>query len=332
MSGVKKVEGSALPEGHPIHTLMEEHSIIVDYASKLMVLAENMKKARGAGTVEKLLENLDHIVDHLRESEKHYQREENVLFPHMEKHGITGPPAQMWTEHDEIRDVKKKLYALSDLERPGNPATFRNEIGEVSSQLLEMLQMHFHKENTVLFPMGIRAIGAAEWEAIVRECDEIGYSIFTPINARGAPPAKGKAGEVSGSFGAVALETGGFSRDELETVLDTLPVDMTFVGADDKVRYFSNSKDRIFPRTKAIIGRTVQNCHPQKSVHAVQKILDDFRTNKRDGAEFWINMGPKMIHIRYFALRRDGKYLGALEVSQDVAPLRKLQGEKRLLD
>ena len=332
MSGVKNVEGSALPEGHPIHTLMEEHSIIVDYASKLMVLAENMKKARGAGTVEKLLENLDHIVDHLRESEKHYQREENVLFPHMEKHGITGPPAQMWTEHDEIRDVKKKLYALSDLERPGNPATFRNEIGEVSSQLLEMLQMHFHKENTVLFPMGIRAIGAAEWEAIVRECDEIGYSIFLPVNARGAgrPAEAGRKAPAPGD--RVVFETGSFTRDELESILDTLPVDMTFVSADEKVRYFSNSRERIFPRTKAIIGRKVLNCHPQKSFHVVQKILDDFRAGKRDVAEFWIDLGEKMVHIRYFAVRRQGKFLGTIEVSQDIAPLRKLQGQKRLLD
>ena len=332
MSGVRKEQKGVLPEGHPIHTLMEEHSIILNMASKLMVLAESMKKARGAGTVEKLQEKLDHIVDHFRESERHYQREENVLFPHLEKHGITGPPAQMWTEHNEIRALKKKLYALSDKEGPVNLSAFQQELGEISSQLLEMLQMHFHKENTVLFPMSLKVVGDAEWENIAKESEEIGYSIFTPVNARGPPQAKGKATEGAGSQTGVALETGGFSRDELETVLDTLPVDITFVGAKDEVRFFSNSKDRIFPRTKAIIGRTVQNCHPQKSVHVVQKILDDFRTGKRDVAEFWINMGPKMVHIRYFALRRGGKYIGTLEVSQDIAPLRKLQGDKRLLD
>jgi DUF438 domain-containing protein len=107
---------------------------------------------------------------------------------------------------------------------------------------------------------------------------------------------------------------------------------MTFVDANEQVRYFSNSRERIFPRTKAILGRKVQNCHPQKSYPAVQRILDDFRDGKRDIAEFWINAAEKMVHIRYFALRRDGKFLGTVEVSQDIAPVRKLKGEKRLLD
>jgi len=332
MSGVRKEREGVLPEGHPIHTLMEEHSIILDFASKLMVLSESMKKARGAGTVEKLQEKLDHLADHFRESERHYQREENVLFPHLEKHGITGPPAQMWTEHNEIRVQKKRLYSLAETEKPANLAAFQQDLGEVSSKLSEMLQMHFHKENTVLFPMSLRAVAKDEWDAMVAECDEIGYSIFTPVNARGQGPEKAKAAGAAVAGDIVALETGEFSAEELETILDTMPVDMTFVGADDRVRYFSNSRDRIFPRTKAIIGRNVQNCHPQKSVHVVQKILDDFREGKRDVAEFWINMGPRMIHIRYFALRRKGKYLGTLEISQDIAPLRKLQGDKRLLD
>jgi hypothetical protein len=332
MSGVKKDEGGVLPEGHPIHTLMEEHSMILDFASKLLVLAESMKKARGAGTVEKLQERLDHLADHFKESARHYEREENVLFPHLEKHGITGPPAQMWTEHNEIRDVKKRLYALADTEKPASLAAFQQELWEVSSKLSEKLQMHFHKENTVLFPMSLRVVGKTEWDTIVEECDEIGYTIFTPVNARGRAPVKGDAPGAAVAKRKITLETGGFSADELETILDTLPVDITFVGEGDEVRYFSNSRDRIFPRTKAIIGRNVQNCHPEKSVHVVQKILDDFRAGRRDSAEFWINMGPRMINIRYFALRRKGKYIGTLEVSQDIAPLRKLQGEKRLLD
>jgi len=130
----------------------------------------------------------------------------------------------------------------------------------------------------------------------------------------------------------VLFETGEFLTKELEAVLNTLPVDITFVDKEDRVRYFSQSKERIFPRTKAIIGRKVQQCHPQKSLHVVEEILNDFRENKRDRAEFWINLGGRLIYIRYFAVRdKAEKYLGCLEVTQDITDIKKIEGEKRLL-
>ena len=334
---------ASLPEGHPIHTLMEEHGLILDFALKLRVAAENFQKASGAGTLERLMENLDHLADHFKDSEKHYLREENVLFPHIEKHGITGPPAQMWNEHNNIRELKKRFYALAEQEMPKDIVKFKKELMEVATGLMDKLGMHFEKENNVLFPMSLRAIDDKEWVDIVEGFDEIGYTIFTPITSRTIPKAvkpkeegagvrksPGAALELSGD--RLMFETGSFTREELESMLDTVPFDMTFVDSNEEVRYFSNSKERIFPRTKAIIGRKVQNCHPQKSYAVVQRILDDFRSGKRDVAEFWINAGEKMVHIRYFALRRNGKFLGTVEVSQDIAPLRKLQGEKRLLD
>ena len=335
MSGASKSKGGLAPEGHPIHTLMEEHSIILDFALKLRLVAENLQKAKGAGTMEQLMENIDHLVDHLRESENHYVREENVLFPHMEKHGIEGPPAQMWNEHNQIREVKKRLYALAEQESPKDPVKFKTEMLETAVGLSDLLSMHFNKENTMLFPMALQAIEGGEWDEISAGFDDIGYGVFRPIGARGTGERKEPAGkkaalEVSGD--RIVFETGSFNREELETMLDTVPFDMTFVDAKDQVRYFSNSKERIFPRTKAIIGRKVQNCHPQKSFPVVQKILDDFKSGKRDVAEFWLGAGEKMVHIRYFALRRSGKFLGTVEVSQDIAPVRKLNGEKRLLD
>jgi DUF438 domain-containing protein len=169
---------------------MEEHSIILDIASKLIMVAENLKKARGAGTVEKLMEDLDHLADHLKEAEKHYQREEMVLFPHMEKHGITGPLAQIWNEHDEIRGVEKKLYALSDQDGPVNLTAYGHELWELVTGLSAKLEAHSTKENTVLFPMSLRAVGPEEWAGIAVECDRIGYSIFTPINFRKAPDGR----------------------------------------------------------------------------------------------------------------------------------------------
>ena len=129
------------------------------------------------------------------------------------------------------------------------------------------------------------------------------------------------------------FEIGSVTKDELEALLNTLPVDITFVDKEDTVRYFSQSKERIFPRAKAVIGRKVQQCHPQKSVHVVSQILDDFRNGRRDLAEFWIQLKERLILIRYFAIRsKDNEYLGCLEVTQDITDLKKIEGEKRLLE
>jgi len=130
----------------------------------------------------------------------------------------------------------------------------------------------------------------------------------------------------------IVFEIGSMSKEELETLLNTLPVDITFVDKEDTVQYFSQSKERIFPRTKAVIGRKVQQCHPQKSLHVVNKILKDFKNNKRDFAEFWINLNNRLIYIRYFPVRnKSGDYLGCLEVTQDITDIKKIEGEKRLL-
>jgi DUF438 domain-containing protein len=115
-------------------------------------------------------------------------------------------------------------------------------------------------------------------------------------------------------------------------VLNTIPFDMTFVDADDRVRYFTQGKERIFARSRAILGRKVQQCHPPSSSHVVEKILEDFRSGREDHAAFWIAMGERFIHIEYFAIRgEEGEYLGTLEVSQDLTEKRKLEGEQRLL-
>ncbi|MFW9924689.1 MAG: PAS domain-containing protein, partial [Candidatus Thorarchaeota archaeon] len=133
--------------------------------------------------------------------------------------------------------------------------------------------------------------------------------------------------------GMIEFETGPLPLAVLEPIFNTLPIDITFVDPEDNVRYFSKGEERIFVRTKAVIGRSVQNCHPHKSIHVVNKILSDFREGKRKVAEFWIQLGERKIHIRYFAVHsKEGKYLGCLEVSQDITEIQKLEGQKRLLD
>jgi len=133
--------------------------------------------------------------------------------------------------------------------------------------------------------------------------------------------------------GVVQFDTGSLSKEEIEAILNALPVDISFVDANDAVKYFNKAEKRIFVRTKAVIGRKVQICHPQKSVHIVNKILEAFKTGKKDVAEFWITMNNRLIHIRYFAVRnKNGKYLGTMEVTQDLTDIKKIEGQKKLLD
>ena len=123
------------------------------------------------------------------------------------------------------------------------------------------------------------------------------------------------------------------SFDTLETILDALPVEMSFVDKDDTVRYYSKGDKRIFKRSPAVIGKKVQNCHPQKSLYKVEQVVSELKAGKRDMAEFWIDLNGRKIYIRYFPVRnKQGKYLGIIEVTQDITDIQKIEGEKRLLD
>ncbi len=126
--------------------------------------------------------------------------------------------------------------------------------------------------------------------------------------------------------------TGELDKESLDAMLDALPVEISFVDKDDTVRYFNKNGNRIFPRPPGVIGKKVQNCHPPKSLHKVEQILEDFKNNRRDSAEFWIDLKGMKVYIRYFAVRdKDGNYLGCLEASQDITEIQKIEGEKRLV-
>jgi DUF438 domain-containing protein len=133
--------------------------------------------------------------------------------------------------------------------------------------------------------------------------------------------------------GKIELPTGTIKINELMPLLNTLPFDLTFVDNEDTVRYFSEGKDRIFSRTKSIIGRKVQNCHPPQSVDVVEKILKSFKDGTKDTYDFWLNLKGKLVYIRYYAVRdRARRYLGTVEITQDITAIQKITGEKRLLD
>jgi hypothetical protein len=318
--------------GHPLNILMEEHRILLATAEELFSLVEALKEG-DLQALESKTPRLHHLIHHLKDSVKHYHREENVLFPYLEKHGVTQPPAIMWMEHDQIRETEKQLYELVS----NDEKTLMKNLDKIIKLVIslnELLSGHFYKENNILFPTALNVIKASEWPVMRQEFDEIGYCCFTPtVPEMGKVIEEQQPPEKESSENIVSFETGSIPKVALQAMLDTLPVDITFVDNQDRVRYFSNSPERIFVRSKAVIGRSVQNCHPQKSVHVVNQILDEFKDKKRDKAEFWINLKGQLIYIRYFAVRdTDGKYLGCLEVSQDLTEIKKIEGEKRLLD
>ena len=324
-------EGPLAPAGHPIHILMEEHKLLIQFADELKNAAKEMKGASGYTSATDKMDQLEHVVKHLRDSDSHYIREENVLFPSLEKHGIKEPPAVMWMEHDRIRDIKKSIYRIVDSCQSVDFGDFVKQLNEVALALADILSGHFYKENNILFPAALEVIGEGEWLDIRHQFDELGYCCFTPEPARVAFGEIETPAIAPETKDTVSFETGSLSKEQIEAIFNNLPVDVTFVDKDDTVRYFSQSRDRIFPRAKAIIGLKVQNCHPQKSVHVVNQILEDFKSGKKDVAQFWINMQGKLVYIRYYAVRSDDNYLGCLEVTQDITDIKKIKGERRLL-
>jgi len=323
-----------IPSWHPISILIEEHKIMLEHAEKLGAITKMIEEACDVVHVGEELKELQNIIKHLVEAEKHYLREENVLFPTVEKHGITEPPAIMWTEHNRIRETEKKLHMLVDKWNEMSFYEFKIKLSETAEPFCGMLPSHFSKENNILFPASLQVVTPEEWRDVRKEFDEIGYCCFTPqrmIAAMHETKQEKNAPDVAEDV--LSFETGSLTKDEIEGILDSLPVDISFIDREDSVKYFNKAEKRIFVRTKAVIGRKVQLCHPEKSVHIVNRIIEAFKTGKKDVAEFWITLGGRLVHIRYFAVRdKNGKYLGTMEVTQDRTDIKKIEGEKRLLD
>jgi len=323
------------PVANPVNILMEEHKIMLQLVEMLGNISKNVQNTRSIDSMVEDMAHLKHIAEDFQDSEKHYLREENVLFPLLEKHGVKEPPAIMWTEHDRIREEKKRFTNLIENHGSISFQEFKERLSDSADALKEILSSHFFKENNILFPTALRVFTAEEWKEVRREFDAIGYCRFTPQHLIAKPqPEIGEEHKMqakAATEGVVEFETGMLANGGVEAVLRTLPVDVTFVDKDDTVRYFNKSE--IFMRTKAVLGRKVQQCHPQKSVNVVNRILESFKSGKKDVAEFWIQMKGRLIHIRYFAVRSaKGEYLGTMEVTQDVTDIKKLEGERRLLD
>jgi DUF438 domain-containing protein len=261
----------------------------------------------------------------------HNKKEEDYLFPLIEARGIPrhgGPLAVMLLEHEQSKTLLAALIPLARAYGAGDTAVLPALKGAFS-QYATLIKNHYWKENDILYPMARRVMSDADGRAVMEGIEATEATSGPNTRAR----YYAMAGRIIKGGGVEDLSVG-VDRNVLAAILNTLPVELSFVDADDTVRYFSHENGtKIFPRTRGVIGAAVENCHPQKSLHMVHAILRDFRAGRRKVAEFWIDMAGKKVHIRYFPVRNPaGEYLGCLEVVQDITAIQALAGERRLLD
>ena len=335
--GLERQPKSARMPGHPVYTYMAENAEARKRLRPLRLaglFGSTTWIGRAAGELKPLI--------------VHYTRKENQLFPYLERTGFTGPTKVMWGKHDEIR---ARFKAVDDAVASGDARVARREARLLAGQIGTMLFM----EERILFPNSLKRLTQSDWAALRKGDDAIGYAWVTPgamwdaglaakggdaagysnlesrIAALTAPEDATVASAVKAA--PIRLSEGALPREVLDLVLKNLPLDVSFVDADDKVLYYSDSPHRVFPRSPAIIGRAVQNCHPPKSVATVEKILEAFKKKEKDKADFWITMGGRFIVISYKAIYgADGTYLGTLESSWDATDIRALEGQRTLLD
>ncbi|MHA2389599.1 MAG: DUF438 domain-containing protein [Candidatus Hodarchaeales archaeon] len=285
--------------GHPIHTYMAENTE-----------AQNL--------IAKLRKNPSpDLINELAKIEIHYTRLENQLFPMLEKKDFAGPSQVMWAKHDETRQLLRKGEEV--------------DVNELTTQIEDMI----FKEETILFPTSLELLTTVDWQKVKQGEEEIGFAWITPGEEwKPLTPEIIHQSTQSDAFSdLLSLNTGKLTLEQIDLMLTHLPIEISYINAQEEVLYYSGTKERIFPRSPGVIGRKVQKCHPPKSVDKVEQIIDAFKAGRKDQAEFWITMEGKFLHIRYFAVRNDdGDYQGTLEVMQDVTSIRALEGERRLVN
>ncbi len=320
----------AIPAGHPIDTFQKENVALKSETEKAYGLIEAAKSL----TNDKLpgyVIQMRTIFNALSDIDKHYKRKEFLLFPYMEKHLITGPPTVMWGKHDELREYLN--IAIKELE--GSITTVEQMQSIIENHLnivLELVDGMIMKEEEILFPMAMDTLTEEEWYKIYSETLEFGFCLIDPEDEWKPTGVKIEKQEYVDA-GAIQLSSGSFDIQQLEALFLHLPIDITFVDANDKVAFFSHSPNRVFERNRSIIGRDVRMCHPPGSVNIVEQIIEDFKSGKENKAMFWMsNFQGRFIYIEYSAVRdKDNNYLGVVEVTQDITQMRKLEGDQRLL-
>ncbi len=327
------------PAGHPIATFLAENKIVLDLKQRAKELLETPDSFNNLKSDWVLLAKQFSSLD------IHYLRKENQLFPYLEKKGFSHPSTIMWSLHDEIRrQAKEYSKAVTD-----------NDEKLAAQWLTKLMQEAYEmtvKEEKVLLPRASQLLNPVDWFEIRKGEDEIGWMIpeppmWTPgsnaensmesTNAEASErvePQVFNAQEAQRTtVGGINLEVGSITPEQINLIFKHLPFDVTYVDEFDEVRYYNKGDDRVFPRSPGIIGRQVKYCHPPKSVHIVEKIVDAFKKGERNEANFWINFQGKFVYIQYFAVRDErGHYRGVVEITYDGTNIRNLKGEQRLLD
>ncbi|RLD54434.1 MAG: hypothetical protein DRJ01_18030 [Bacteroidetes bacterium] len=338
---LEKVSIDNLDEGHPMDTFIKENIAI-------KVLLTELRKAEK----EIDLNNIDHqywenAYNKLWQINTHYVRKENQLFPYLETKGFDKPSTVMWALHDDVRQLIKFNRNLLD------DKNYR-ELFDTQEMMFNSIEDMIFKEEKILWATSLELISNEEWAEIRQGEDEVGYCLIdTPpmwnpnwqhpstkaeteqVQVAGniAPVPFTGGGKTSSQVGAINLDVGAITPEQINLIFKHMPFDVTYVDENDEVRYYNKGEDRVFPRSAGIIGRQVKYCHPPKSVHIVEKIVDTFKSGEKNEANFWINFHDKFVYIQYFAVRdNDGKYKGVLEITYDAKTVRNLEGEQRLLD
>ena len=310
-----------LPEGHPVQIYFQEKEII-------QALLEELS----AVNPEDDLQKYTNIFNQLHTIEKRFARKENQLFPFLEKKGWNGPSQGMWSFHDNLREQFRLIqYYL----KMNNPEKISINTPFLVNGIDRLMQM----EEAVLFPNALELLTEADWIEMRKGEEEIGWMLPEapapyPKQEYIHPSEDYTKREMSFSLENTAhYDEGYMTVEQVNLLFKTMPLDLTYVDENDKVIFYNRGEERVFPRSAGIIGREVKFCHPPKSVGTVLKILDEFRKGTKNESSFWINYKERLIYIRYFAVRdADKNYKGVIEMSQDITDIKKIEGEKRLLD
>jgi hypothetical protein len=338
---LEKVTINKLDEGHPLDTFIKENIAI----KALLAELRKAEKEIDINDIDHEYWEMSYIK--LWQINTHYVRKENQLFPSLETKGFDKPSTVMWALHDDIRNLIKFYRSLLDDKN-------YEELFDTQEMMFTAIEDMIFKEEKILWPTALELISEKEWAEIRKGEDEVGYCLIDappvwnpdwkhpsdtgePEQASSGEKAKavpfmGASGSGSG-IGGINLEVGAITPEQINLIFKHLPFDVTYVDENDEVRYYNKGEDRVFPRSPGIIGRQVKYCHPPKSVHIVEKIVDAFKSGEKSEANFWINFQDKFVYIQYFAVRDDGgNYKGVIEITYDAKTVRSLEGEQRLLD
>jgi DUF438 domain-containing protein len=335
-----------VPRGHPLNLLLMENEYLLKKAEALNIYALSLSRATSEDEKKALINNIRDLINDLRKIRVHYRKIQMLIFPYLEKRGISAVPRVLWAREDEII---VKLRGMVKLLESNDYTQIAKRASEIANGISEII----FRENKILFPAVWVLLSEGEWAAISDEANKIGWLVnldvkWTPREKPTMPyevkgvvsgevleklPQEMKIMALAGGIkpdeyelirsGDLNLETGFINLDELKSLIKSLPLEVTFADVNDRVRFFSEGKfHKGFARSKTILGRRVEYCHPPRLEAFIKKVLNELKSGAKNYEVFWTKMGDRIIRVMVVALRNDeGKYLGALEIVEDLTEI-----------